>query len=118
LFNEYIVICREALAAADASKDLPELLVLDRFASKVYEWMGRSTIRRKELKKLLEEFDRDSHMSLRFHSVRWLSRGQVMERLLHVMPAILEAFKDEEPIWYQKMTFFQFQFLLHMLVDV
>lgn len=73
------MICREALAAADASKDLPELLVLDRFASKVYEWMGRSTIRRKELKELLEEFDRDSHMPLRFHSVRWLSRGQVME---------------------------------------
>jgi hypothetical protein len=97
LFDEYIVICREALAAADASKDLSELLVLDRFASKVYEWMGRSTIRRKELKKLLEEFDRDSHMPLRFHSVRWLSRGEVMERFLHAMPAILEAFKDEEP---------------------
>ena len=62
--------------------------------------------------------DRDSHISLRFHSVRWLSRGQVMERLFHVMFAILEAFKDEEPIWYQKMTSFQFQFLLHMLVDV
>ena len=104
------MICRDALAAADASKDLPELLVLDQFASKVYEWMGRNTIRQNELKKLLEEFDRDSHMPLRLHSVRWLSCGQVMERLLHVMPAILEAFKDEEPIWYQKMTSFEFQF--------
>ena len=40
-----------------------------------------------------------------------------MEQFLYVMPEILTAFKDEEPIRYQKMTYFQFQFLLHMLVD-
>lgn len=41
-----------------------------------------------------------------------------MERILYVISAILEAFKEEEPIWYLKMTSFQFQFLLHLLVDV
>lgn len=113
-----LYIYREALAAGDASRATPELQGLDQFATKVYEWVGRSTIRRKELKQLLEEFEREPLVLLRFHAVRWLSRGQVMERILYVMPAILEAFKKEEPIWYLKMTSFQFQFLLYLLVDV
>ena len=85
----------KTLAAEDVSRATPELQGLDQFATKVYEWVGRSTIRRKELKQLLEEFERIPLVLLRFHAVWWLSRGQVMERILYMMPAILKAFKEK-----------------------
>ncbi|MCO5608336.1 hypothetical protein L7F22_062543 [Adiantum nelumboides] len=34
---------------------------------------------------------------LRIHSVRWLSRGQVMERMVKVMPALIIEFGKESP---------------------
>jgi hypothetical protein len=34
---------REALAAGDAARSFPNFQMLNRFANKVYEWVGRST---------------------------------------------------------------------------
>ena len=57
----------------------------------VYEWFGRSVIRRDIIAKLLVAFREETHAVLQIPSVRWLSRGLVMERLNFCMPAILEA---------------------------
>jgi hypothetical protein len=52
------------------------------------------------------------------HGVRWLSCGQVMQQVLDYMPTFLQAFREDEPTWYRKLTSFHFQFLLRLLVDI
>jgi DNA invertase Pin-like site-specific DNA recombinase len=48
--------------------------MLDRFANKVYEWVGRNTNRRNELKRLLKDvFEEDYVVVLQIHTIRWLS---------------------------------------------
>ena len=60
LINVHCIAHREALAAGDAARSFPYFQMLDRFANKVYEWMGRSTNRRNELKRLLKDvFEED-----------------------------------------------------------
>ena len=55
---------------------------------------------------------------LKIHFIRWLSRGQVMERLVTLMPAILEQWEKHEKKWYEYATIFQVQFMLHLLADI
>ena len=43
LVNAHCIAHQEALSANDEFKIIPELLVLDQFAKKVYEWVGRSS---------------------------------------------------------------------------
>ena len=54
----------------------------------------------------------------KIHSIRWLSRGQVMERLVTLMPAILEQWEKHEKKWYEYATIFQVQFMLHLLANI
>jgi hypothetical protein len=109
---------REALAAKDANDSFPELAFIDRAANKVYEWLGRSVIRRGIMEKLLLAFHEETRVVLQIHSVRWMSHGLVMERFIFCMPAILEALEEQEPNWYQNITSLQFQFFVHLLADI
>jgi hypothetical protein len=98
LINVHCLAHSEALATGDASRSFPDFQMLDRFANKVYEWVGCSTNRRNELKRLLKDvFEEDYVVVLQIHTVRWLSRGNVMTRLLQCMPALFVLFRDEEP---------------------
>ena len=92
--------------------------VLDDFANFAYIWVGRFGLRKKELTDLKLEFAEEPLAVLHIHGIRWLSRGQTMQRVLHSMPAFLDLFKENEAMWYHKLISFQFQFLLHLLVDV
>ncbi|BBN17305.1 hypothetical protein MPTK1_7g13480 [Marchantia polymorpha subsp. ruderalis] len=109
---------REALAAGDAAKLLSELDFVDTFASKVYEWAGRSAKRHSELSELLEAFTQGVVEVVQIHRIRWLSRAQVVEKLVQVMPIILERWQVEEVEWYAIATSFQLQFCLNLLADV
>ena len=53
------------------------------------------------------------------HGIRWLSRGEVVERLVTLMPAILSLWKKEKKnSWYNKARIFSVQICLNMIVDV
>ena len=106
------------MAVGDAAASTPEMKVLDDFANFAYTWVGRSGLRRKELMDLMLEFAEEPLVVLHIHGVRWLSCGQTMQRVLHCMPTFLDLFEENEAMWYHKLTSFQFQFLLHLLVDV
>ena len=41
-----------------------------------------------------------------------------MERLVTLMPAILEQWEKHEKKWYEYATIFQVQFMLHLLADI
>ena len=47
------------------------------------------------------------------------SRGQVVERLVVLMPPILTLWKKEKKnSWYDKARIFSVQFCLHMIADI
>ncbi|KAH7442329.1 hypothetical protein KP509_03G082600 [Ceratopteris richardii] len=110
---------REVLAKADASKGFADLLNLEKLANKIYSWINNSSKRNKELMELLELMELDANRVLQVHSIRWLSRGQVMIRLVSLMPAILTLWKkDKMQDWYMKGCNFVTLFCLHLLADV
>ena len=120
LITVHCVAHRESLAAADASKKLPELLYVEKIANKVYSWVQNSPKRSNELNDLLKVMQIDVLDVLQIHSVRWLSRGEVIIRLVKLMPAILTLWKNERKTssWYDKARIYSIQFSLHMLADV
>ena len=100
----YCIAHREALAANDANDKFLCLGFIDRAANKVYEWLGRSVIWRGTLVKLLLAFCEETRVFLHIHSVRWLSRGMDMKRMISCMLAILESWQAEEHAWYTNIT--------------
>ena len=89
LLDIHCITHREALVANDASSYFVELQAIDKFANKVYSWLGKSTKRHGELKELMESFQITRLEVLQIHHIRWLSRGKVMERLVKFMHALL-----------------------------
>ena len=106
------------MTTGDVAAFTPEMKILDDSANFLYTWVGRSGLYRRELTELMLEFAEKPLTTLHIHGVHWLSRGQMMQRVLHCMPAFLDLFEENKAIWYQRLISFQFQFLLHLLVDV
>ncbi|KAI5083606.1 hypothetical protein GOP47_0003349 [Adiantum capillus-veneris] len=52
------------------------------------------------------------------HDIRWLSKGQVMVRLVRIMPALLTVLQNEEHELYLLLTNYKIQFLMHFFADV
>lgn len=105
--NFIIVHCvahRESLAATDASKKIPELLYVEKIANKVYSWVQNSSKRNNELNDFLRVMQIDVLDVLQIHSVRWLLRGEVIIRLVKLMPVVLTLWKNEKKTssWYDK----------------
>jgi len=118
LVDIHCIAHREALAANDASSYFEELQAIDKFANKIYSWLGKSTKRHGELKELMESFQITRLEVLQIHHIRWLSRGKVMERLVKLMPALLRDWELVEKKMYEMATIFQVQFCIHLLADV
>lgn len=87
---------REALTTNDASSRFLKLKIVDKMVNKVYSWLGKSIKYHGDLRELMESFQMDKLEVLQIHHVRWLSRGQVMERLIKIMPTLLEEWKRED----------------------
>ena len=119
LIGTHCIAHREALAALDDSKKIPKFLYVEKIENKIYSWVGNSTKRNNELIALLEIMELESLQVLQIHGIRWLSRGQVVERLVTLMPTILSLWKKERKnSWYHKARIFSVQFCLNMLADV
>ena len=114
----HCVAHREALAITDASNYFPEFSYIDKLANKIYSWLGKSAKRHGEFKSLLDLFQIDRLQVLQIHQIRWLSRGQVMSRLVKIMPALLQEWKHDDRKMYEMATIFQVQFCIHLLADV
>jgi hypothetical protein len=100
-------------------KEYLELLFVEKLTNKVYSWVQNSTKRNSQLIALQELMQLETLQALQIHGVRWLSRGQVIERLVVLMPPILTLWKNErKDSWYDKARIFSVQFCLHMLADV
>ncbi|KAH7439027.1 hypothetical protein KP509_04G041600 [Ceratopteris richardii] len=110
---------RQTFAAKDDFvSHLDVFAFVDKVSSKAYSWLGKSSKRRAEMWQLMHEFAIMDSKALQIHSIQWLSRGQVMERLVHIMPVVLEQWKRHEKKWSSHATLFVIQFMIHLLVDV
>ncbi|CAI7903560.1 unnamed protein product [Closterium sp. NIES-54] len=52
------------------------------------------------------------------YAVRWLSRGEAVNRLLEVLPAAVVVLKEYEAELYEVVTSFKFQWLIRFLADM
>lgn len=68
-----------------------ELENLDEVITKVYGHFCRSPKQTKELKFWEGALDLDELRMLRLHEVRWLSRQAVVQRLLDILPAVIQV---------------------------
>ena len=71
LVEIHCIAHREALATKDVNDEFQYFGFIDRAANKVYEWLGRSVIRRGMLVKLLLAFCEETRVILYIHFVWW-----------------------------------------------
>ncbi|KAI5053907.1 hypothetical protein GOP47_0031202, partial [Adiantum capillus-veneris] len=108
---------RENLAASQAVDYFPELVHLDKLSRSIYTWLHASRKRMDDFKLIEGALNLRELAMLHIHSVRWLSRGQVMERMVKVMHALLMAFGKDKPRIYDELTIYANQFCIHLLAD-
>jgi len=89
LIGIHCIAHREALAASGSSENIVELQLVDKFANQVYKWVDQASKQYKHLMDVVKSFREDKLEILRYHRVCWLSRRYVMERLVVLLPAIL-----------------------------
>ncbi|KAH7331520.1 hypothetical protein KP509_20G037900 [Ceratopteris richardii] len=119
IMGVHCIAHRQALAAKDGFITHPHIFAfVDKVANKVYSWLGKSSKRPEELWRIMHEYDMLDTRALQIHAVRWLSRGQVMERLVNIMPAILHQWEHGEKRSYKNITIFSVQFMIHFLANV
>ena len=70
LVGVHCIAHREALVISDVSKDIPELILVEKIANKVYAWANNSTKRTHEILELLEQMQLDAHRPLQIHNIR------------------------------------------------
>ncbi|CAI5489058.1 unnamed protein product, partial [Closterium sp. Naga37s-1] len=111
-------VYREALAAKEAAKALPELGIIDAVIRAVAEDLGRSSYSNRKFKELQEVFMHTNLDVQGIHSVRWLSRGDAIARFVRVLPAIIVMLEESDKTMYHLVTSFKFHYFLFFLADV
>ncbi|XP_024535893.1 uncharacterized protein LOC9637723 [Selaginella moellendorffii] len=108
IIGVHCVAHREALAAKDGfTTNQPIFDAIDKLAQKIKSWLGKSSLRHKELKELLQSYCLKELKMLAMHDVRWLSRGEVMQWLVIAMPALLDQWKIADKTQYSSLTTIQ-----------
>ncbi|MCO5586611.1 hypothetical protein L7F22_040552 [Adiantum nelumboides] len=80
------------------------------------EWIN--IVRHTGFQSLLKEIHLQVLEVLNIQEGGWLARGNVMERLTQLMPAILNFWKDKAKGWYDKLWVYKVLFCVYMLANV
>ncbi|CAI5509081.1 unnamed protein product [Closterium sp. Naga37s-1] len=108
----------EALAAKDAAEEFPEFNVVDKVVRSFADILGRSIVQHARFKKL-QEFITETNLEMQgIKDVRWLSRGDAIQRFADVLPAAVVLLHEYDKTTYTLVTSLKFQFFLFFLVDV
>ncbi|CAI7877564.1 unnamed protein product [Closterium sp. NIES-53] len=87
LASIHCIAHREALAARDAADAMPELCMVDDAVRAFAEHIGCSSVHYQKFQNLQQIFCQTNLQAQGIHAVRWLSRGEAVNRLLEVLPA-------------------------------
>ncbi|CAI5529353.1 unnamed protein product [Closterium sp. Naga37s-1] len=108
----------EALAAKDAATAHPDFNIVDKVVRAVTENLGRSSVNHARFQEL-QEVICETHLEVQgIKDVRWLSRGDAIQRLVKVFPAAVMVLHETNKKMYQVVTSYKFHFLLFFLADV
>ncbi|CAI5502537.1 unnamed protein product [Closterium sp. Naga37s-1] len=108
----------EALAAKDAATEIPEFNVVDAQIRKTAEHLGRSSVDRNTFLHLQEEILKTNLEVQGIFAVRWLSRGDAVQRFCDVLPSLLWMWKEGNKKMWRIGSSFKFHFMLYLLADV
>ncbi|CAI5529521.1 unnamed protein product [Closterium sp. Naga37s-1] len=108
----------EALTASDAANAVPELRMIDNVVRAFAKHIGRSSVHYQKFQELQRIFCQTSLEAQGIHEVRWLSRGEAVQRLLDVLPAAVVVLKDYKKELSEVVTSFKFHWLIRFLADV
>ncbi|CAI5520043.1 unnamed protein product [Closterium sp. Naga37s-1] len=109
---------REALAAKDAAEAVPELGMVDDVVRAFSEHIGRSSVDYTKFQNLQRIYCQTNLEAQGINDVRWLSRGEAIQRFLDVLPAAIVVLKDYKKDLYEVVTSFKFHWLIRFLADV
>ncbi|CAI5495077.1 unnamed protein product [Closterium sp. Naga37s-1] len=109
---------REALAAKDTATVVPELGLIDTMVKELAEYLGRSHPSHDEFKELQEVFYRTNLELQEIHAVRWLSYGDAIMRLVHVLPVVIVLLWEWDDDFYHIVTSVKFNVYLYYLADM
>ncbi|MCO5584369.1 hypothetical protein L7F22_038295 [Adiantum nelumboides] len=94
----WVFFCKEVQASScQAVGFSPEFMHLDKLCRSIYSWLHVSGKRFDDFKLIEGALDLPDLAMLQIHLLRWLSRGQVLERMVKVMPALFIEFGKEKP---------------------
>ncbi|CAI5509035.1 unnamed protein product [Closterium sp. Naga37s-1] len=108
----------EALAAKDASDDIPDFKIVDKVIRNVAEHLRRSGPWHQCFLDLQEVFTSTSLELQGIHAVWWLSRGDAVLRFLGVLPADIVMLKEYDKKMFALVSSYRFHFLLNFIADV
>ncbi|CAI5511113.1 unnamed protein product [Closterium sp. Naga37s-1] len=108
----------EALAAKDAAEEFPEFNVVDKVVRSFADILGRSIVQHARFKKLQEVITETNLEMQGIKDVRWLSRGDDIQRFADVLPAAVVLLHEYDKTTYTLVTSLKFQFFLFFLVDM
>ncbi|CAI5522136.1 unnamed protein product [Closterium sp. Naga37s-1] len=118
LVSSHCIAHREALAAKDAATAHPDFNIVDKVVRAVAENLGRSSVNHARFQEL-QEVICETHLEVQgIKDVRWLSRGDAIQRLVKVFPAAVMVLHETNKKMYQVVTSYKFHFLLFFLADV
>jgi hypothetical protein len=108
------------LASKDAVEAITPLTSLEKLSNRLHGWIGKSFFRNEVLHGLLSIMEIRRLKMLHIHNVRWLSMGQVMERMASTMPAILSSFRGPSGCakLYHEFRCYSILFFIHLLAYV
>ncbi|CAI7922374.1 unnamed protein product [Closterium sp. NIES-54] len=109
---------REALAASDAADAVHELRMIDNVVRTFAEHIGRSSVHYQKFHELQCIFCQTNLEAHGIHEVRWLSRGEAVQRMLDVLPATVVVLEEYKKELYEVVTSFKFHWLIRFLADV
>ncbi|CAI7861287.1 unnamed protein product, partial [Closterium sp. NIES-53] len=118
LVSSHCIAHREALAAKDAAAKHPDFSVVDKVVRAVAENLGRSCVNHARFQELQEVICETQLEVQGIKDVRWLSRGDAIQRLVKVFPAAVMVLHETNKKMYQVVTSYKFHFLLFFLSDV
>ncbi|CAI7773469.1 unnamed protein product [Closterium sp. NIES-53] len=111
-------LCSEALAAKDAAKSFKEFNVVDQMIRQTAERLGRSSTDHKTYMHL-QDVILQTHLEVQgFCTVRWLSRGDAVNRFCDVLPVLMWMWTKEKDETKKLATSFKFHYMLYLLAGV
>jgi hypothetical protein len=120
LFWVHCIAYMEALASKDAIENMPSFACIKKLSSQFYACVRQLFFRNEKLQEILQLMEMERLKVIYIHHIRWLSIGQVIERLAKIMPTILALFggeEDDEELYFGFTNFYVI-FFIYLLGDV